>query len=124
MDNIESYVKAKEYFKKTFAPERMKVINELISPRDDIQKEARIQKIGSITYSSVGVVGGGMAIVGIVAAPFTAGASLALTAAGVAAGVSSGVAGVTPHVVKVKKVKSKLADAKKVWKSMTKVVKK
>lgn len=120
MDNIESYVKAKEYFKKTFAPERMKVINELISPRDDIQKEARIQKIGSITYSSVG----GMAIVGIVAAPFTAGASLAFTAAGVAAGVSSGVAGVTHHVVKVKKVKSKLADAKKVWKSMTKVVKK
>lgn len=124
MDNIESYVKAKEYFQKTFAPERMKVINELISLRDDIQKEARIQKIGSITYSSVGVVGGGMAIVGIVAAPFTAGASLALTAAGVAAGVSSGVAGVTHHVVKVKKVKSKLADAKKVWKSMTKVVKK
>lgn len=124
MDNIESYVKAKEYFQKTFAPERMKVINELISLRDDIQKEARIQKIGSITYSSVGVVGGGMAIVGIVAAPFTAGASLALTAGGVAAGVSSGVAGVTHHVVKVKKVKSKLADAKKVWKSMTKVVKK
>lgn len=113
MENIESYVKAKEYFQKTFAPERMKVINELISLRDDIQKEARIQKIGSVTYSGVGIVGGGMAIAGIVAAPFTLGGSLALTAAGVAAGLSSGVAGVTHGIVKVKIVQSKLADAQK-----------
>lgn len=89
----------------------MKVINEWISLRDDIQKEARIQKIGCVTFSSVGVVGGGVAIAGIIAAPFTARGSLALTAAGGAATISSGVAGVTHHMVKVKKVKSKFADA-------------
>lgn len=111
MEHIESYVKAKKYFQKTFAPERMKVINELISIRDDIQKEARIQKIGSVTYSSVGIVGGGLIIAGIVAAPFTAGGSLALSVAGGAATFSSGVAGVTHNIVKEQKVKSKLVDA-------------
>lgn len=89
----------------------MKVINELISLRDDIQKEARIQKIGSVTYSSVGIVGGGLIIAGIIAAPFTFGGSLALSVAGGAATVSSGVAGVTHNIVKEKKVKSRLVDA-------------
>lgn len=112
MEHIESYVKAKEYFQNTFAPERMKVINELISLRDDIQKEARIQKIGSVTYSSVGIVGGGLIIAGIIAAPFTFGGSLALSVAGGAATISSGVAGVTHNIVKEKKVKSKLVDAR------------
>lgn len=51
-------------FKTIFAPERMKVINELISLEDDIQKEARIQKIGFVTYSSVGIVGGDLIIAG------------------------------------------------------------
>lgn len=99
MEHIESYVKAKKYFQKTFAPERMKVINELISIRDDIQKETRIQKIGSVTYSSVGIVGGGLIIAGIIAAPFTFGGSLALSVAGAAATISSGVAGVTHTIV-------------------------
>lgn len=111
IESIESYVKAKEYFQKIFAPERMKVINKLISFRDDIQKEALIQKIGSVTYSSVGIVGGGLIIAGIIAAPFTFGVSLGLSVAGGAASISSGVAGVTHHIVKQKKVKSKLVDA-------------
>lgn len=88
-------------FKTISAPERMKVINELISLEDDIQKEARIQKIGFVTYSSVGIVGGDLIIAGIIAAPFTFGRSLALSVAGGAATNSSGVAGVTPnHTVK------------------------
>lgn len=103
MESIKSYVKAKEYFQKIFAPERMKVINELIKVRDDIQKEARIQKTGSITYSSVGIVGGGLVIAGIIAAPFTFGGSLALTVTGVVAASYSGFKG--------KMVLSKLVDA-------------
>lgn len=99
MENIESYIKAKEYFLKTFAPERMKVTNELISLRDCIQKETWIQKIGSVTYSSVLVVGRGMAIAEIVAAPFTLWGSLTLTATCVAVGVSSGVVGVSQGIV-------------------------
>ena len=45
--------------------------------------------------------GGGLVIAGIVTAPFTFGASLALTVAGVATGLTSGVAGVTHGVVKL-----------------------
>lgn len=110
MESIKSYVKAKEYFQKIFAPERMKVINELIKVRDDIQKEARIEKIGSINYSSVGIVVGGLAIGGIIAAPFTFGVALALT---VASGVVAFYSGSTKinHIVKEKKVLSKLVDA-------------
>lgn len=95
---------SKGMFSKKFAPERMKVINELISLRDDIQKEARIQKIGSVTYSGVGIVGVDLIIAGIIAASFTFGRSLALFVAGGAVTNSSGVAGVTPrHIVKEKK---------------------
>lgn len=84
-------------FKTISAPERMKVINELISLRDDIQKEARIQKIGSVTYSGVGIVGVDLIIAGIIAASFTFGRSLALFVAGGAVTNSSGVA--TPLVL-------------------------
>lgn len=48
-----------------------------------------------------------MTITGIVAAPFTLGKSLTLTAACVAAWMSSGVAGVTQGIVHVKIVKKK-----------------
>lgn len=50
-----------------------------------------------------------MTITGIVAAPFTLGGSLTLTAACVAAWMSSGVAGVTQGIVHVKIVKKKKA---------------
>lgn len=65
-----------------------------------------VEKDRSITYSSVGLVGGGLAIAGIFTTPFTFGASLGLTVAGIATGVTSGVAGVTHGAVKFGIVKN------------------
>ena len=100
MENLDSFKKARVYFK-TWSSERQNILEELRRIKDEIQRQDRIHTIGSITYSSVGLVGGGLAIAGIVTAPFTFGASLALTVAGVATGVTSGVAGVTHGVVKL-----------------------
>ncbi|XP_062617140.1 apolipoprotein L3-like [Saccostrea cucullata] len=107
----DSFRKARNHFA-TWAPERLRVLEELRTIRDEIQEQARIQSIGNITYSSVGLIGGGLAIAGIVTAPFTFGTSLALTVAGVATGVTSGVAGVTHGVVKIGIVKKQCNQAK------------
>ncbi|XP_056008129.1 apolipoprotein L3-like [Ostrea edulis] len=112
MEKFKSFKAAKTYFSDTWAPERKRVITELTSIKDEVQRQAKIHSIGSITYSSVGLVGGGLAIAGIVTAPFTFGASLGLTVAGIAAGVTSGVAGVAHGVVKIGIVKSKCNEAK------------
>lgn len=111
MEDLNSYKNARKYFKR-WAPERQKVLDDLKTFRDEIQRQARIHSIGSITYSSVGLVGGGLTIAGIIAAPFTFGASLGLTIAGVATGVTSGVAGLTHGLVKIGIVKSQCTNAK------------
>lgn len=79
--------------------------------RDSIQEQARRQSIGNITYSSVRL-GGGLAIAGIITAPYTFGASLGLTIAGISAGAASGVASVTHGAVKFGIVKTQINNAK------------
>ncbi|XP_052674987.1 apolipoprotein L3-like [Crassostrea angulata] len=112
MEHLDSFVKARNFYDKTWSPERRKVLKELEIIRDEIQRQAKIHSIGSITYSSVGLVGGGLAIAGIITAPFTFGASLGLTVAGIATGVTSGVAGVTHGAVKFGIVKKQCNNAK------------
>ncbi|XP_056008125.1 apolipoprotein L3-like [Ostrea edulis] len=112
MEKFKSFKAAKTYFSDTWAPERKRVITELTSIKDEVQRQAKIHSIGSIMYSSVGLVGGGLAIAGIVTAPFTFGVSLGLTVAGIVTGVTSGVAGVAHGVVKFGIVKSKCNEAK------------
>lgn len=103
---------AKDHYSKNWKTGRKKVLNELKEIRDKIQEQARILSIGSITYSSVGVVGGGLTIAGIIAAPFTFGISLGLAAAGIATSATSIVAGVTHGSVKFEIVKQLCEDAK------------
>lgn len=58
MENIDSYEDAKYFYKKFFAPERQKMINDLTSLRDEIQQEESMQKSKAVTYSRAGIVGG------------------------------------------------------------------
>uniref|UniRef100_K1PGB9 Apolipoprotein L3 n=1 Tax=Magallana gigas TaxID=29159 RepID=K1PGB9_MAGGI len=111
MECLDSYVKARYFYHKEWAPERRRVLKDLESIRDEVQRQATMHSIGSITYSSVGLVGGGLAIAGIITAPLTFGASLGLTA-GIATGGTSGVAGVTHGAVKFGIVKKQINKAK------------
>lgn len=112
-DKLSNYFKtAKDHYTQNWQAGRVKVLKELKEIRDKVQEQARILSIGSITYSSIGLVGGGLTIAGIIAAPFTFGISLGLTATGIATGVTSAVAGVTHGVVKFGIVKQLCEDAK------------
>lgn len=92
MESFASYVKAKQFFTKSFAPERKKVSEDLTTFKDAIQREHDNQNIGSYAYTGVGILGGALFLGGLVAAPFTAGASLSVSAAGWACGLSYGLA--------------------------------
>ena len=83
--------------------------------------------IGSIAYSSVGIVVGGFAVAGILSVSFSLGAYLGLTVAGFATGVTSGAANLTHEVVKFRivlkrctKAKAKLEKQYKIFKKVIK----
>lgn len=75
----------------------MKLLQEIA---EAIEEQEKIHLIGQITYSSVGITSAGLTIGGIIAAPFTMGASLGLTIAGIATGVTSGAAALSHIAVK------------------------
>lgn len=110
MESFTSYVKAKRLFTHSFSLERKKVIDDLTTFKDGIQREQSIQDIGSYAYTGVGILWGALILGGIVAAPFTAGASLTVTAAGVACGVSSGMATVLHEEIKDSIVRGKRSN--------------
>lgn len=110
---LQSHKAAYDFFLETFEPEREKIIKILTSLQNEIQREAEIEKIGYITYSALGIVGGGMVIGGMIFAPISAGASLGLTVVGVSAGVSSSVADIAHGTIKAKIVQKKLNKAQR-----------
>jgi len=71
-----------------------------------IEKVAYDTGIARTTGGGLGIASGAMAIGGILAAPFTAGASLALTIGGVATGVASGATTLTASVIKEQHLKA------------------
>lgn len=111
MENQRSLNQARHFYDETWAPERIKLLKDLKSIKEEVQRQAMIYSIGSITYSSTGLFGAGLAIAGIITAPFTFGASLGLTVAGVATGLTSGIAGITHGAVKLGIVRQQLKDA-------------
>lgn len=111
MENIVSFRKARNYFSNTWSGERKEVLKKLMGIRDTIQEQARIHSIANITYSSTGIVGGGLAIAGVITAPFTFGVSLGLTIAGLATSVASGVAGAAHGAIKVSIVNNQIKEA-------------
>lgn len=104
MDALGREIRAAESLKR-------EIIRELKAIRDAIVEEDKNEQIGKIAYSSGGIVGGGLAIAGLVLAPITFGTSLALTIAGSAVGVASGSAAAIHFSVKKKIVKEKIEEA-------------
>ncbi|XP_046336841.2 uncharacterized protein LOC124118677 [Haliotis rufescens] len=78
---------------------RMEVVETLNDLANEVDKEVRKGRIAKTTFASSGILGSGLAIGGIIAAPFTFGASLGLTIAGAAVGVSSGVGGLVTTII-------------------------
>lgn len=110
MESFASYVKAKQFFTKSFAPGRKKVSEDLTTFKDAIQREHDNQNIGSYAYTGVGILGGALFLGGLVAAPFTAGASLSVSAAGWACGLSYGLATGLHDEIKHRIVKGKTSN--------------
>lgn len=90
MEEVKSYVNARNYYIEFLAPERKKVIDELTSLRDEMQAEAQRYTESNIRAAKCGLVGGLCILGGLCAAPLTGGISLELTAIGASIGASSG----------------------------------
>lgn len=103
---------AEQFYEDVFAPERNAVTKDLKRLKDEIQKEDCVQKKGSIAYSGVGIMGGALIIGGLLAAPVTGGASLAVTSGGFAAEMVSGAAEYLHDKFKTKRVNRTITCAK------------
>ena len=77
-----------------------KAIRDIHECADELNKVAKNTGIARITGGAVGIAGGAAFVGGLILAPFTAGASLALTVGGVAAGVTGGLTTVGTGIAK------------------------
>ncbi|XP_041725661.1 uncharacterized protein LOC121555872 isoform X1 [Coregonus clupeaformis] len=73
-------------------------IIDLISIADNLDKVSKGTKIAGITGGATGAVGGVAAVAGVILAPFTLGASLALTVVGVGVAAAGGVTGASAAI--------------------------
>uniref|UniRef100_A0A8C6T042 Uncharacterized protein n=1 Tax=Neogobius melanostomus TaxID=47308 RepID=A0A8C6T042_9GOBI len=81
-------------------PDMRLLLQELEACADKLYKMCRASHIEGTVNSSVGLTSGILSSLGLIFVPFTAGASLALTAVGVGTGVASGVSSVATSVTK------------------------
>lgn len=105
--------KACEYYSNHWSIERKEVLLKLREVSYCTEEQAKIRSIRNIAHSSVGF-GGFLAIGGIITAPFTFGASLGLTVAGIATSVTSGISGVNHMTLKLAIIKNQLNNAKEI----------
>jgi apolipoprotein L len=82
-------------------PRMLKFLDEMEGCAVQLDRMSMGSKISTVAGSSVGAVGGVMAIVGLALAPVTAGVSLGLTMGGVGLGVTSGVNSVVTTVTEI-----------------------
>ncbi|XP_078396125.1 apolipoprotein L3-like [Cetorhinus maximus] len=91
---------AKKFFNK-FLDYKQKVtgyIKNLRRIADDIDSCHKDATIAKVTGSSIGIAGGALSIAGLIAAPFTAGASLILTGVGCGVGIAGGATNIVASV--------------------------
>lgn len=86
-------------------------IGKLNALADELDKMHRDCTITQVAASSTGAASGILTIAGLSLAPFTAGASLVLSQAGLGLGIAAGVTGVTANIVEDKKGASAKAEA-------------
>ncbi|KAK7177189.1 hypothetical protein R3I93_001235 [Phoxinus phoxinus] len=89
-------------------------IKELDDAIDELVSMHKNTTIGSLVGSSVGAAGGVAAIAGLCLAPFTLGASLALTGAGAVAGAAGGVTAGTSNITNMVKQKTLRENIEKI----------
>ena len=87
LDNIEEFHQFYPSWKKK-REETMRTIKEMIDWLNKVQFDVNVSRL---TGASAGIVGGGLALAGLILIPFTFGASLGLTISGVAVGGSGAV---------------------------------
>lgn len=112
MENIDVYMDAKSFHTETWAPERGNILRDLISIRDDIQKQRLRYSLGCISYVTIGLLSGSLALAGIMAdscamEPL----ALVLTMVGLVTGILSGGAGLILGGMKIVAIKRKCALA-------------
>ncbi|ROL43510.1 Apolipoprotein L3 [Anabarilius grahami] len=81
-------------------------IKKLNDITDEVESVHKNTTVGSLVGSSIEAVGGIASIAGLVLAPFTLGASLALTGVGAVTGVAGGVTGATSNITNAIKQKN------------------
>lgn len=91
---------------KEWIQERNEVIVKLKTFQDEIQVLAKNYAIGKTAYAGVGLVGGGIAVAGLVLAPWFFGPAAIAAAVGAGAGVVGGAADITHGKIKYDKVKT------------------
>ncbi|XP_020796537.2 uncharacterized protein LOC110174777 [Boleophthalmus pectinirostris] len=103
--------------------ERMlEVLDELEPCAVKLDRMNKGARVSNVVGSSVGVVGGGLAIAGLALAPFTAGLSLGLTVAGAATAVTSGANGIVTMVTEKVVTSKQKEKANEVFKRFMKDV--
>uniref|UniRef100_A0A672L1J0 Uncharacterized protein n=1 Tax=Sinocyclocheilus grahami TaxID=75366 RepID=A0A672L1J0_SINGR len=83
-------------------------IRKLRNTTDELESLHKNTTVGSLVGSPIGAVGGITSIAGLCLAPFTLGASLALTGAGAAIGAAGGVTGITENIKSEEQTLNKL----------------
>lgn len=113
MDYSKSYTKARSFFDTEFSSERKQVIKDLEALELDVQQEEKNRNIGFSVYSGVGIIGWGLIMAGVLAAPITGGVSTSLIVAGLASEGASGGASFLHHGIKKSIVQSKMGSLRK-----------
>ena len=98
--NDEGFKKTYGFYLKDYLENRAEFARISRKHADHIEKVVHDTGIARTTGGAVGIVSGGAAIAGIILAPFTAGASLALTVGGTGGGVASAGTTITAEIVR------------------------
>ncbi|XP_077147372.1 uncharacterized protein LOC143808509 [Ranitomeya variabilis] len=91
---------------------------ELLRIADDLDKFHRGATIASVTGSSVGLAGGITTIVGLILAPFTAGASLIVSGVGAAVAAVGGITGASASIADSENMKNKCSRVEEIVKTV------